>query len=116
MAGEKPDLSNALQGILSNPEALSSIMSIVGNIKGNSDAKEPKKSEAGEISDTPVFNPFPSAQAAPIPAQPPFKYSERSREKELLLALKPFLSNRKCETIDTFVRLLDIVSLLGGVK
>ncbi len=116
MATEKPDISQVLNGILSNPEALSSIMSIMSNVGNQKDKEEkrdaPQKEEIPTVNEAlPVFNTQPS-----IPVIAPFKHNERSRERELLLALKPFLSNRKCETIDTFVRLLDIVSLLGGVK
>ncbi len=129
MAGEaKPDVGSMLSGILSNPQALSSIMSIIGGLKSNGspiaeqgDTPSPvsedihalESSVTPKVDALPVFSP--NAPSGDAPSFMPYT-SEKSRERELLLALKPFLSARRCETIDTFVRLLDIVSLLGRVR
>ena len=104
----KPDVSNILQGILSNPQALSSIMSVIGNAT----QKQTSVQEVVQESE-----PLPAIAKAPMP--PPRQNEQKqSQPKEiaLLMALKPFLSSRKCDTIDTFVRLFDIANLLRGVK
>ena len=128
MSGEaKPDVGGILNGILSNPQALSTIMSVIGGVRGSEgqgasnhieaspapESADVKEASASPSDALPAFSP--SVTASALPAFMP-NSSEKSRERDLLLALKPFLPARKCETIDTFVRLLDIVSLLGRVR
>ena len=61
---------------------------------------------ASEDTSVPTFNEI----------QPYMQSKSESKERALLMALKPFLSSRRCETIDTFVRLLDIASLIGRIR
>ena len=106
MPDTKPDVSNILQGILSNPQALSSIMSVIGNSSQSKASQEEKDSPAEAL----------PAMAKIAPQIQMEKKAIQPKEIALLMALKPFLSSRRCETIDTFVRLFDIANLLRGVK
>lgn len=121
-----PDISSVLNGLLSNPSALSSLMSLLGSITNNQ-SKTPAQSEDAPVfshADTPVSHtqdspPFnlPSAEALGrlLPQKAPVCTNE-NRERALLLALRPFLSKNKCDTLDIFIRLLDIISLVGRIK
>ena len=120
-----PDFSSILNGLLSNPSALSSLVSVLGSVT-NGQSKSPPT----QVEDTPVFSHTDSATVPDIPALklqdshgihpfPPPKgpvYANNSREKTLLLAIKPFLSKNKCDTLDIFIKLLDIISLVGRIK
>ena len=106
MPETKPDVGNILQWILSNPQALSSIMSVIGNASQGKPREEEKESAP---------EPMPAIAKLPPQIQPERK-AIQPKEIALLMALKPFLSSRRCETIDTFVRLFDIANLLRGVK
>ena len=119
---QKPDLSSILNSVLSNPEALSSIMSAIGNVSaGNS-----TQTQTNEQS----YIPPPEVSTAPSreesPAVPAFRGGadlfpsssahQSKKERELLLALKPFLSRRRCDTLDSFIRIYDVISLLGRIR
>ena len=122
-----PDISSVLNGLLSNPSALSSLMSLLGSVTNNQSKNPSAQSEDAPVfshTDTPVshtpeapsFN-LPSAEALGrlLPQKAPVCTNE-SRERALLLALRPFLSKNKCDTLDIFIRLLDIISLVGRIK
>ncbi|MBQ5800299.1 MAG: hypothetical protein IIW20_00285 [Clostridia bacterium] len=117
-----PDLSAMLSGILSNPQALSAISSLLGSInKPQAEAKEafiptPKSASLPEenmAKDIPAISGGASAPAyaLPFPIHP-----SNDKRKTLLLALKPFLSKSKCDTVDLFIRMLDLISLIERVK
>ena len=120
-----PDFSSILNGLLSNPSALSSLMSVLGSVT-NGQSKPPSP----QVEDTPAFSHTDSTPPPDIPALKlqgsdgihPFPrpkapvYANNSREKTLLLAIKPFLSKNKCDTLDIFIKLLDIISLVGRIK
>lgn len=117
-----PDLSGMLSGILSNPQALSAISSLLGSLnKPQAEAKEvplsapqqPFAPEEEKPSDIPAGSSGISAPtyALPFPIQP-----KNDKRKTLLLALKPFLSKSKCDTVDLFIRMLDLISLIERVK
>ena len=119
-----PDLGSVLNGLLSNPTALSSLMSVLGNVTNSQSRETPAKSE-----ETPVFSHADVAPPESIPALKPQSsdsirqfaptvpaYASESKEKTLLLAIKPFLSKNKCDTLDLFIKLLDIISLVGRIK
>lgn len=120
-----PDFSSILNGLLSNPSALSSLMSVLGSVTSGQ-----SKPPSPQVEDAPAFSHTDSAPTPEIPALklqdshgihpfPPPKspvYANNSREKALLLAIKPFLSKNKCDTLDIFIKLLDIISLVGRIK
>lgn len=121
-----PDLSSILNTLLSNPSALSSLMSVLGGVMNGQQKQPPTQAE-----DTPAFSHNDgSAPVHSIPpphfqadnAFPPFSphnapiFAQESKEKTLLLAIKPFLSKNKCDTLDLFIKLLDIISLVGRIR
>ena len=122
-----PDLSSMLNGLLSNPSALSSLMSVLGGVMNGQQKPPPAQAE-----DTPAFSDNDgSAPVHSIPPPPNFQasnappffsspkaptFAQESKEKTLLLAIKPFLSKNKCDTLDLFIKLLDIISLVGRIR
>ena len=119
-----PDLGSVLNGLLSNPTALSSLMSVLGSVTNSQSTETHTKSEdapafshadiAPVPESVPVFKPQNTEGIRPFP--PPPACQKDSKEKTLLLALKPFLSRNKCDTLDMFIKLLDIISLVGRIK
>ena len=123
-----PDISSVLNGLLSNPSALSSLMSILGSVTNNQ-----SKTPSAQSEETPVFSHTDETASPPPESSPAFNFqgadalrkflpqkspvcTNESRERALLLALRPFLSKNKCDTLDIFIRLLDIISLVGRIK
>ncbi len=121
-----PDLSGMLSGLLSNPQALSAISSLLGNLNrppSQSQAtpasaqESPPKFEEAKPSDAPAQS-IPVGINAPSYGLPfsPIHTKKDDRGRALLIALKPFLSKSKCDTVDLFIRMLDLISLLGKVR
>lgn len=125
-----PDIGGFLNGLLSNPNALSTMLSVLGSLNKNQNATQQDVQKSEQVDKIPVFSntdnspppqqniPAASFQPFDLPKMPQFsEHNKREeREKTLLLALKPFLSKSKCDTIDIFIKLLDIITLLGRVK
>lgn len=108
------DIENKLNDILSNPEALSSIINTVKGLSGISN------SQTNSI-------PIVSSEKASVPANDSFvpALSSAKDKKEglisdksigLLLAIKPFLSENKREKIDVITSLLKVAALADLLK
>ena len=91
--GNTPDLSGMLNTLLANPQALSMLTSLLGNMT--------QKKEKDEST--------PAAQETFAPALPPVRKDPRSG---LLDALRPYLSPARCDMIDTLLRILELMTLL----
>ena len=98
-----PDLSGILSKIMSNPEAMTMLSSLLGNQSTKSAPKEKKENER---------EPAIASILPPTPA----KASPREERRRLLLALKPFLSKERCEAIDRILMITDALSLLQTEK
>ena len=93
-----PDLSGMLGALLSNPQALSTVASLLGGAMSRpSDGEKIPPTAAPSEKDTP--------KALPPP-------SPRDPRRGLLDALRPYLSPARCEMIDTLLRILELLSLL----
>lgn len=118
----KGDFSSILQSLLSNPQLLSTISSMIGSganqgaSAGATPHIEPPPMQRESARDeSEMGGESVAVSATPIPFLQNKTHNE-SKEKALLCALKPFLPSKKCQTIDSFIRILDIVSLVGGMK
>lgn len=102
--GDAPQAPNAdgLSALLSNPavlEKLPQMMSVLG----------PMVQNAMQNATAPT-----SAQASPpLPPTPP---SPSANRDQLLLSLKPFLSPRRCEAVDTMLRIAKLGTLFQQMK
>lgn len=108
---QPPSLPEGLGSVLSNPELMAKLPSVMAMLRpmiettGTRNAAEetaPKESPAEEAS-----------EGGAVPAvAPSHGHAPRERcRKDLLLALKPFLSKERCEAVDMILRL----SALGTV-
>ena len=88
-----PDLSSILGAALSNPELLSALPSVMSMLSGmgvGAPTQTPRIGALGARESTPVFD----------------------RRCALLNALKPYLPEDKRATVDTVVRVIEIMSLI----
>lgn len=118
--------SDALSGILSNPEIMATIASMAGKLKGsgapqkseeqnqNQDAGAAPQSEGSRPS-----LPLPEAVSAlaPLLTGEGIKHSQRDSDRACLLrALKPYLSPGRSEAIDYIIKFSSIAELLKNLS
>ena len=115
MAENQPDLSGLLNGLLSNPGALSALVGALGSLRpqeasapasASTEAvegdKEPAAPAASDGASLPVM-------AAPAGRRHPERYG-------LLCALSPFLSPARRRAVDGAVRILEVLELFENAK
>ena len=100
--GAQPDLSGLLGNLLQNPAALSMLSSLLSGGLGGKSNPPPKK---GEPCDT-------ECCASPQPCLPPPQPKQQDHRTCLLNALRPYLSPARCDTIDSILRILELMELL----
>ena len=107
-----PDLSKIVGLIMENPELIAQIKNLSGIVSDvpedkNADA-DTEKTEAPKISDT--------AKAAESVSTSAPTYDEglhsKKRRRELLCALKPFVSKSRSSAIDTMLTLSDVLDVI----
>ena len=102
--GGFPDLSGILARVTENPQAMTMLASLLGSTAKKEEAHE----EHREKDDL---------QALPALMPPKPQRSRRDEERRrLLLALKPFLSQERCQVLETLLLILDAISLLPKGK
>ncbi|MBQ8859545.1 MAG: hypothetical protein IJ012_07165 [Clostridia bacterium] len=103
--GRAPDLSGLLNGLLSNPAALSTLSSLLGNMQ-----KPPEGPSCREerCDPPPCADPCPKAPPLlpPVPPQKP-----RDDRADLLCSLRPYLSKERCDMLDALLRILELMAL-----
>ncbi len=109
-ASGQPDFSGLLNGILSNPAALSMLTSLLGNLQKPSDIPHGECGCEGHRppGPPPCDDHCPKAPLLP-PAAPPLK--PKDDRACLLQALRPYLSHERCDMIDTLLRILELMEL-----
>ena len=134
-----PDLNAVIGNLLANPEALSGMMKVIGNLRTPEGAQEKKASseakEAEVIENTEAKDAFSSVKPANInlsalapllsgtgalaPAPKGTHDGESDpmkRRRCLLEAIRPYLSPARCENLNLLLRILDVLSLLSPKK
>ena len=106
MADERPDLSGILNGLLSNPGALSSILGMLGNAQG----------EASRQAAEPAKEPTATEGAAALPVMAPPTVRKHPERYTLLHALSPYLSPGRRRALDGAVRILEVLELFENAK
>ena len=112
-----PDLSGMIGSVMSNPELMAALPSVVGALSGMLGAgrdtvggqtqSTQNAHDAGIDSQLRAVLPgMCGGGAYPRPPRP------TDRRSALLLALKPYMPPEKGETIDTIVRIIEIMSLI----
>ena len=103
------DLSSMISSLMSNPAALSAISSLLGNLNaGGASASPPPQ--------TPPPPPEASTYASappmlPVHAEPRGRRHDDDR-RHLIDALRPFLSEERCATLDYILKISDLISLM----
>lgn len=103
--GNAPDLSGLLGNLLQNPAALSMLSSLLaGGLGGKGNPPPPpQKGEPCEA----------ACGAAAQPCLPPPPKPRPTDNRTCLLnALRPYLSPARCDTIDSLLRILELMELL----
>lgn len=126
MNSASPDLSGVLGELLSNKE----LMSKISEIAGNSKAQESITADAAPASsmgiDSLFSNPDIMAKLPEvISVIKPLMSGGKSEEKKspsfdkrmgLLMAMKPYLSPKRCEAIDYIARMSKLSETVKGLK
>lgn len=108
-AGGQPDLSGMLNGILSNPAALSMLTSLLGNMQKPGGGFPHGGCGCDERPhEPPCDDACPKPPILPPAAPPPKPRDDRAC---LLEALRPYLSRERCDMIDTLLRILELMEL-----
>jgi len=101
------DLSGVLSGLLQDPEALSGIMKLAEGFMGGtrSEKTEPPK-------DPPETENVPDRNAAVLPTR--FIGGSSNESCALLAALRPFVSDKRKESIDAIIKILKLTDMASG--
>ena len=110
---QTPDFSGLLSGLLSNPQALSMLTSLLGQMQA-----KPAQPPPCPPPEPPCNGPSVCRQPPPCPPLPCEKPKDDGEEKRraLLLALKPFLSPQRQETIDRILMIEEALTLFYKTK
>ena len=101
---EAPDLSKIVSVIMQNPALISQIASLVSNGEtGSTKEVEQEVSPSPEVHESIAATPT-ATLAAPT--------HSRTRRKELLNAMKPYLSEQRRGAIDSMASILDILDVM----
>ena len=95
MAGDTPDLSGLLGGILSSPAALQALTGLLGG------SAKPPPGE-GEC----------DAPPTPPPPPPHRPHGRRDEREALLCALRPYLSEKRRQALTGACKMLEVIELL----
>lgn len=127
-ARSAPDLSAALENLFSDPQTRERFEKIVGSLKENlpknqdSATEELQKTQpmspgsdglASILSNPALMENLPNLLSGmrPLPAMPPSPKTPEDRRRDLLLAMKPFLSKDRGNAVDLILQ----ISRLGAV-
>jgi hypothetical protein len=121
MNAAMPDLSGLLGALLANPAAIEGLLSLIGNLRSDRGAgAEPLPSGAVAASASAEAPPAKESEAAEsgadgdataasAAAHLPRRSLICEKRKGLLGALRPYLSPERCRTVDTLIRVSDLV-------
>ena len=87
------DLSKIIDLIMANPNLIKEIQALADKGEGESEGNEKE----------PVQE---------IPTVSPEKIQPKSRRRELLCALKPYLSEERCRAVDQMLSITDILDMM----
>lgn len=103
---------DALSALLSNPEALSRAMDIAKTFMASSPPQNPP-SQPTEQASAPPPMPTEPVGAQPPTSRPSMPSQPQDDNTRLLLALKPFLSDKRSEKVGAVLALMRAMQLMG---
>ena len=102
------DLAGILEQALSSPEIMGAIASLLSMLKSTNAPQESTPATSVPTSETQGEE---SAVMA-LPS-PPKKASASHQKREMLSAIRPYMSERRCQMIDRMTHAADLVQLLS---
>lgn len=112
------DISAKIGALLSDPEALSKIMSVAGSLGLSS--PPPQKSETsgthGDYKGDAVLKNLSPAPSPGKGASLSDTAKSIAQSRALLQALKPYLSEERCARIDKILNMMKIAEIMGYIK
>ena len=105
------DLAGILEQMLSSPEIMSAVASLLTMLKGTPSA--PTQQGEENVSTLTQSEPLAQEESAPTMALPPPKRSLAGQKREMLSAIRPYMSERRCQMIDRMTHAADLVQLLS---
>ena len=106
-------LGDIINSLLNNPEIMKTVSTLA---RGQSESEsEPDKTDEKENIQIPpeLLSSLPQMMSALSSSK---KDSQNSKRKELLLALKPFLSEKRCSVIDGILQFEGLAGMLDALK
>ena len=107
------DISRVISAIMQNPQLISEIKSLVerGADEEMASSAEPEEyvqtAENREVSDTPAAVYLPGDNKTP-----PTDDSGRKRRRELMRALKPYVSKERSQAIDSMLSIIEVFNII----
>lgn len=110
MSESRSDLSNMLNKVISNPEAMQKIIKLAGEMKGASAGDDDAEGDKAES----AANLIEKADGHYTHSEHDHKDKHKSDDEEenrikLLIALKPYLNEERREKADLIIRLLKLL-------
>lgn len=124
MANEGWSAVTLLKTLAQNPAALTALQSLLGGLGGREEAHytdspdtvEKKSIEERDVPEEVTFpgGDPPAAEVSAIPAlpAPPPGHGHGKGRREVLLSLRPFLSERRCASVDRVLRALELYEVI----
>ena len=111
MSDKDKSIEERLGAILSDPNAMNTIMGIVKGLNG-------PQSRPGNNENPSTENSITAFDQEALPVMIPHKagFNNNNKSLALLLALKPFLSQERAHKLDTLTGLLQVLSLTDFFK
>ena len=118
---QAPDLSSLLGQLLSNKELMSKIGEIAGNSTPSDTPQPPPPSIDGLLSNPDVMSKLPDVISVIKPllsneSTAKSKHQSVDKHLALLMALKPYLSSKRCEAIDYISKMSKLSQTVKGLK
>ena len=121
MANENLNLAPLLEKLGQNPAAVSMLQSLIGGLGGGQSSPEnlphgdTEAAESEHRGDDPrEGESVPAISFSPPPAPPGYGHGKGRRE--VLLSLRPFLSEKRCATVDRVLRALELYEVIESTR
>lgn len=121
MANENLNLAPLLEKLGQNPAAVSMLQSLLGGLGGGQSApgeiphEDTESGESAHGEDSPrEGESVPAISFSPPPAPPGYGHGKGRRE--VLLSLRPFLSEKRCATVDRVLRALELYEVIESTR
>lgn len=109
------DLSEKLQSLLSDPESMQNLAELAAMLQGGGGEASAEDSSQADSTDTDGDSGFDFSKVLLL-GEIFSQMQEQDNETQLLLALKPYLSEQRSKRVDRAVKLLRLYSVFLSLK